>query len=65
MSEERCSQEGCGFPADTRYTWPGRDETFACIHHAETVANVAAAIGLHLQIHPLKLVPEVKIDPKI
>jgi len=56
MAEEKI----CGEPANFRYTWPGKDEAFACIDHANGIARVAQAIGLYLQII---LVDYNKIDP--
>lgn len=43
----------CGALACFRYTWPGRDEAFVCLEHAVGLANVARAIGLHLQLIPI------------
>jgi len=42
--------QDCGAPALFRYTWPGKDEAFACMIHANGILNVAEAIGLHLQM---------------
>ena len=36
-----------------RYTWPGRDEAYACVEHAKQLKNVAQALGFHLQMIPL------------
>lgn len=53
---ERCAKcsnkdnDGCDAPAVARYTWPGRDEAFACVYHALKIQAVATAIGLHLQM---------------
>jgi len=51
MTEKRC-----GAPALFRYTWPGRDEMFACVEHAGGIRRVAEAMGLHLQL--VLLVPQ-------
>lgn len=47
------SKTTCQNPAAYRYTWPGEDETTICMIHAIALANVAQAIGLHLQVIPL------------
>ena len=39
----------CKNPAFFRYTWPGKDESLACVIHAQDIKIVADAIGLHLQ----------------
>ena len=44
MKEEKCKN-----PAFFRYTWPGNDESLACVIHAQGIKNVANVIGLHLQ----------------
>jgi hypothetical protein len=46
--------ERCQGPALFRYTWPGRDEAFACLEHAAQLLGVAEAIGMHLQLTPLE-----------
>lgn len=51
MSETK--EKLCGEMANLRYTWPGRDEAVICMEHALALQNVAAAIGLHLQMIPL------------
>ena len=43
----------CGKEATVRYTWPGRDESFACAEHGAKLATVANAIGVHLQTIPI------------
>ena len=43
----------CGTYAAFRYTWPGRDESFICIEHAPQLAEIARAMGLHLQMIPV------------
>ncbi len=40
----------CSNPALFRYTWPGRDEAFACYTHAAQLRAVADALGMHLQL---------------
>ncbi len=45
--------ERCGELANIRYTWPGKDEVIACVNCAQKAANVANAIGLHLQLVPV------------
>jgi len=40
----------CTENAEYRYTWPGKDETYACTRHARGIQTVGAAIGLHLQV---------------
>ena len=43
----------CQQQALFRYTWPGRDESFICLEHAQQLRNVAKAMGLHIQLTPL------------
>lgn len=43
----------CGMPVTHRYTWPGKNETYCCLIHAVQLRNVAAAMGLYLQLIPL------------
>jgi len=45
MSEKRCDA-----PSLFRYTWPGRDEMFACVEHAGGIRRVAEALDFHLQL---------------
>jgi len=45
--------EQCPNPGAYKYTWPGRDEAFICELHVSQLRNVAAAIGLHLQVRPI------------
>jgi hypothetical protein len=40
----------CGQPAFVRYTWPGRDESYACAIHALKLHHVADVMGFHLQM---------------
>ena len=50
-----CRQHGCDADAFARYTWPGRDESYACALCAMKVAGIAQTIGLHLQMIPLTI----------
>ena len=43
-------KQECKNPALFRYTWPGQDESFVCIEHAQALLNIANAMGLHLQL---------------
>lgn len=43
-------EQECQNPCLFRYTWPGRDESFVCLEHAQKLLNVAGAIGMHLQL---------------
>ncbi len=43
----------CQNHAAFRFTWPGKDESVACVDHARQLASVANAIGLHLQLIPI------------
>jgi hypothetical protein len=43
----------CQQQAIFRYTWPGRNESFACLEHATQLSRVADAMGLSLQLIPL------------
>ena len=45
MSDQRCGKDGV-----LRYTWPGKDEAFVCLEHADKLRAVANAIGLYLQL---------------
>lgn len=56
---KRCGQtlsggEQCPCAASYRYTWPGRDEAFICGECVKRLRGVAAAMGLPLQIVPLR-----------
>ena len=44
----------CGKDAAYRYTWPGRDEAFICEDHSGKLRAVANAMGLPLQMIPVK-----------
>ena len=44
----------CEAHAAYRYTWPGRDESFICEEHSQKLRAVANAMGLHLQMVPLR-----------
>jgi hypothetical protein len=48
-----CNQNGCGLPPVARYTWPGKNEAGICGAHVVSLRNIAAAMGLPLQIIPL------------
>jgi hypothetical protein len=54
---------GCTLPALSRYTWPGRDESFICPIHEIKLRAVAKAIGLQLQIVPLTPAELVNEEP--
>lgn len=43
----------CQEQAIFRYTWPGRDECYACLTHANQLQGVANAMGFYLQLIPL------------
>jgi hypothetical protein len=47
MNEVNCSE----MPV-VRYTWPWQDEKYACIDHAIRLADIANALGFHLQFIP-------------
>ena len=58
MIEVKCKQvldngKKCGLPGTYRYTWPGKNEAFACTEHALQLTTVAQAMGMHLQLIPL------------
>lgn len=36
-----------------RYTWPNKDETYACFFHAAGLKRMATMLGFHLQFIPL------------
>ncbi len=59
MANEKCNQKDCQEPAAYRFTCPGRDEAI-CDQHVNKLRNVAAAIGLHLQV--VSLAPEADHD---
>lgn len=46
----KCVQILCANPCVVRFTWPGKDEAFACREHADYMASIADAIGMHLQL---------------
>jgi hypothetical protein len=48
-----CGQVGCDYPALFRFTWPDKDEAYACPMHAAAAIEIAKAVGLHLQVIPL------------
>jgi hypothetical protein len=43
-------EQTCQEPALFRYTWPGRDESYVCLTHAQGLINIAQAMGFHLQL---------------
>ena len=43
----------CQNVAVVRYTWPGQDESYACIEHAAQIKGAAEAMGFHLQFIPI------------
>lgn len=48
-----CRQKGnggCNNLANFRYTWPGQNESFVCAEHAARLKDVAAAMGMPLQL---------------
>lgn len=44
----------CEETAKYRFTWPGRDEAVICEDHVGKLQAVAKAIGLSLQVIPLR-----------
>ena len=48
-----CNSEDCDNIGNYRYTWPGKDEAWVCVFCAQKLTNIAAAIGIHLQLIPL------------
>jgi len=44
------TKTNCKNPPAFRYTWPGQDEAFLCVMHALKASNIAAAMGLYLQL---------------
>jgi hypothetical protein len=57
MSEEITCKE---MPI-VRYTWPGRDESFACEKHARGIQAVSEAIGTRLQMIALSAEDQLKV----
>lgn len=43
----------CEMPPMFRFTWPGRDEAYICLEHAEKLKSIANALGFHLQLIPV------------
>lgn len=44
----------CEKDATLTYTWPGREQSFVCADHGQSVADVCAAIGLTtVEVTPL------------
>jgi hypothetical protein len=50
MTLYKCNQAGCEQPGLYRYTWPGRDEAHVCELHVARLREIAAAMGLSLQV---------------
>lgn len=50
----KCNQDKCGNDATFRFTWPGKDEAGICGEHAPKLLNIADAIGLYVQLIPLR-----------
>lgn len=46
-----CEQVGCPLDAVVAFTWPGRAELGACLHHALVAAGIADAMGFKLDVH--------------
>jgi hypothetical protein len=44
----------CGKQGTHRYTWPGQNEAFICGDHIQKLMGVADAMGLPLQLIPLR-----------
>ena len=55
------SNDHCDQPAFVRYTWPGRDEAYACVIHSLQIQNVALDMGLRLQMIRLTI-EEILMD---
>ena len=55
MSDLKPNETHCDAPVMFRYTWPGKDEAFVCFTHAIALANIAAAMGFHIQLIPLRI----------
>lgn len=45
--------EQCQNPGAYKYTWPGRNEAYACKVHAAEVRALANMGGLYIQIRPI------------
>ena len=43
-----------------RYTWPGKNEAYICEEHVGKLRAVAEAMGMYLQITPMKI-----LDPQL
>lgn len=52
----------CGAPAHVRYTWPGKDESYACLIHASGIFKIADAMGLYLQFIPIDWMDKKTIE---
>lgn len=60
---QSCSQPGCGQDAAYRYTWPGREEAFACAGHAGHIKHAADAMGLTMPMRFLEPIDALKSNP--
>ena len=47
----------CETPAIFRYTWPGKEEDYACAFHADRLMKIARSCKFHIQM--------ILIDPNI
>jgi hypothetical protein len=52
-SQKKRDGDYCDGVPVVRYTWPGQDEQFACLEHAQTMKNIATGMGLHVQLLPI------------
>jgi hypothetical protein len=63
---KNCTQIGCPYPVLARFTWPGQREAHACPLHARKLLQIAAAIGLDLEIIALtvdELIADMSPEP--
>lgn len=49
----KCGQRGCEQPAAWRYEWFGKPAA-TCEHHKPQVLNVADAVGVRLNLQPVR-----------
>lgn len=49
MNEEKRCENAVMF----RFIWPGRDEAYICLEHAEKLKGISNALGFHLQLIPV------------
>jgi hypothetical protein len=52
--DTRCDQKNCLKEGAYRFTWTGHDEACICEEHSLKLRDIAGAMGLHLQLIPLK-----------